>query len=285
MGCKCGRDILFGENEIIKAEAIKAHYDKKKKKETITINNSISTFTINNSNNGNSKNNTINNYLSEVHECNYNYKKSDINFIPKKGEEALTFNYMDGTQRSFLDIPINKEISETNEYPKKTIALINEIRANPSLYSKIVEKSIKNIKITKNNQIIYCNIVKVALHRGEEAFREAINKLKNTGSMPPLRFNPQICIPLPKNEMELNEQNFLKTQVDKIRKNNHNYIEIYFKDLIKIPEVSVLLMIVDDNSKNTSKKRDTLLNENFKFIGVNSKFIGKNFVAHFSFSR
>ena len=101
--------------------------------------------------------------------------------------------------------------------------------------------------------------------------------------MPPLRYNPQLCIPLPENEMELNDQNFLKEQVEKIKQRNTN-IEIYFKDLIKIPEVSVLLMIVDDNSKNTSKKRDTLLNPNFKFIGVNSKFIGKNFVAHFSFS-
>lgn len=34
-------------------------------------------------------------------------------------------------------------------------------------------------------------------------------------------------------------------------------------------------MIVDDNSKNVAKKRMTLLNKDFKYIGVNSKLIGK----------
>ena len=69
-----------------------------------------------------------------------------------------------------------------------------------------------------------------------------------------------------------------------MREKNIN-IEIYYRDLVKIPEVAVLLMIVDDNSKNMEKKRNTLLNKNFKYIGVCSRFIGKNFVAHFSFSR
>ena len=82
------------------------------------------------------------------------------------------------------------------------------------------------------------------------------------------------------------ENHFFTVQetVDKMRERDVT-IEIYFKDLIKIPEVSALLMIVDDNSKNTTKKRDTLLNRDFKYIGINSKFLGKNFVAHFSFSR
>ena len=159
-----------------------------------------------------------------------------------------------------------------------------KVKEKPKEKPKEKEKAIENIKITNNNRIIYSNGVKVALYRGEEAFREAINKLKNTESLPPLRFNPQLCIPLPENEMELNDINFLKEQVDKMRQRN-THVEIYFKDLIKIPEISILLMIVDDNSKNNSKKRDTLLNEDFKFIGVNSKYIGKNFVAHFSFSR
>ena len=44
-------------------------------------------------------------------------------------------------------------------------------------------------------------------------------------------------------------------------------------------------MIADDNSKIISKKRETLLNKDFRYIGLNSKFIGKHFVAHFSFSR
>ena len=318
MGCKCGRDI-FGENEIIKAESFKANYNKRNrdelsKKNNSNVNNMISNYNSNDNkynhnynnyninkydNNDNNLNtNNYNNNDNNLNTYNYNYNNNDnnnniiiqnnniikpeLNILKKDNDETLIFNNMNGSQKSSLTI--NSQISKKNDYPQKIISLINEIRSNPLLYSKQVEESIKNIKITKNNRIIYCNVVKVALHRGEEAFREAIDKLRNTDPMPPLRYNPQLCIPLPENETELNQQNFLKEQVEKIRQRNTN-IEIYFKDLIKIPEVSVLLMIVDDNSKNTSKKRDTLLNKDFRYIGINSTFIGKTFVAHFSFSR
>ena len=274
MGCKCGRDILFEENEIIKAESIKEHYKKRNKKISVNNDNDIP---INNNYNYNT------NILLQYN----NIRKPEINILQKKNEDFLI--NMNVSQRSSInDLPLNEnknqEIDKNIEYPQKIISLINEIRSNPFLYSKVVEDSIKNIKTTKDNRIIYSNIVKVSLHRGEEAFKEAINSLKNTDPMPPLRYNPQLLIPLPENENDLNDQNFLKEQVSKMKERNTK-IEIYFKDLIKIPEVSVLLMIVDDNSKKNSKKRDTLLNKELKFIGVNSKFIGKHFVAHFSFSR
>ena len=60
---------------------------------------------------------------------------------------------------------------------------------------------------------------------------------------------------------------------------------MFFKDLIKIPEVSALLMIVDDSEKNPGKKRQAVLNKDFKYIGISSKFVGKTFIAYFSFSK
>ena len=274
MGCKCGRDILFGENEIVKAEDIREHYNQRYKKKS--MNNTY--YIPNNNNNSINKTNNLIQYN--------NIRKPEINIKKKNTEEALSS--MNASQRSSLNLSPPKKIKTPEfykkiEYPQKIISLINEIRSNPFLYSKVVEDSIKYIKVIENNKIIYSNIVKVALHRGESAFREAINQLQNTEPMHTLRYNPQLLIPLPENEAELNEQNFLKEQINKIKQKKTN-IEIYFKDLIKIPEVSVLLMIVDDNSKNNSKKRDTLLNKDLKFIGVNSKFIGKHFVAHLSFS-
>ena len=273
MGCKCGKDMLFGDNEIIKAESIKAHcnnnnkkpYNKRENNNSVPINN-----------------NTLN--LFEYNNIT-NVKNPEINITRKNEEESLAFINMNSSQISSLNTnPKNEIIININEYPQKVIFLINKIRSNPLLYSNYVEKSIKNIRITKNNKIIYSNGVKVALYRGEEAFREAINQLKQTECMMPLRYNPQLCIPLPNNDEELNDKNYLRENVEQMRGRNSN-IEIFFKDLIKIPEISVLLMIVDDNSKNTSKKRDTLLNRDLKYIGVNCKCIGKNFVAHFSFSR
>ena len=272
MGCKCGRDILYSENEIIKAESFRVKYNKKNKNPS-------------NSKSNNVPNITNQNFYKNENYSQYNNIKPEINYNKKNDLDNITMNNMNGSQRSSINTNpiIENEITNINDYPQRVISLINEIRSNPILYSQKVEESINNIKILKNNRIIYYNVVKVALHRGEEAFRKAINILKTTESMGPLRYNPQLCIPLPENETELNDQNFLQDQVDKIRQRN-TIIEIYYKDLIKIPEVSVLLMIVDDNSKNTSKKRDTLLNKDFRYIGVNCKFIGKHFVAHFSFS-
>ena len=282
MGCKCGRDILFSENnEIIKAESLKKNNNKKNPNGLYCNKNTNIEKNTNNINNTSQNNDYFYNTKEKNIQC--NNQKPELNLI-KSDEESLTINNINGSQRSSLNMPLNNEISKKNDYPQKIISLINQIRSNPLLYSKQIEDSIKNIKINKDNQIFYHNIVKVALHRGEQAFREAINILRNTESMQPLRYKPQLCIPLPENEIELKDPNFLKEQVDNIRQKN-TIIDIYFKDLIKIPEVSVLLMIVDDNSKNTSKKRDTLLNKDFRYIGVNSKFIGKCFVAHFSFSR
>ena len=101
--------------------------------------------------------------------------------------------------------------------------------------------------------------------------------------MPPLEFNYEKCIPLPYNEEELKDHYFLREKVKQIREKTE--IDIFYKDYIKIPEISVLLMIVNDTKKNTGKKRLALLNKDLKYIGVTSKFIGKTFIAHFSLSK
>ena len=76
----------------------------------------------------------------------------------------------------------------------------------------------------------------------------------------------------------------MKNQVLELRKEGIN-IDVFFKDLVKIPEVSALLMIVDDNGKNAGKKRMTLLNKDYKYIGISYRFIGKTFISYFTFSK
>ena len=173
------------------------------------------------------------------------------------------------------------------DYPQKMLELINKIRENPNSYSDIIIQEIKNI-ITQDYdetkpKIIYKNKVKVALFKGESAFHEAAEILKNMAPLPPLIFKEEICVPLPETEEELNDNNYLKNQIDIIRENNN--VDVYFKDLIKLPEVAALIMIVDDNEKNPGRKRNALLNEEFKYIGISNKFIGKKFIAYFTFSK
>ena len=175
-----------------------------------------------------------------------------------------------------------------SSYPQKMLELINKIREDPVSYADIIEDSISNILEDQNEEdenkpkIIYKKKVKVALTRGEPAFKEAAEKLRNLTSLPPLEFKNDICVPLPDTEEEIRNPSYLKEHVNILRKTEK--IDVFFKDLIKIPEVSALLMIVDDNSKNPGKKRQAVLNKNFKYIGISSKFIGKTFIAYFTFS-
>ena len=179
--------------------------------------------------------------------------------------------------------------SKYADYPEKIVELINNIREDPIGYADIIEESIKNIieEEDKNDptniRLIYKKKVKVALNRGESAFREAAEMLRSLNPLPPLEFSHEKCIPLPDTEEELKDPTFLREQVKQIR--TQTQIDVFFKDLIKIPEVSGLLMIVDDTNKNAGKKRLALLNKDLKYVGVTSKFIGKTFIAYFAFSK
>ena len=52
------------------------------------------------------------------------------------------------------------------------------------------------------------------------------------------------------------------------------------------PDISVLLMIVDDRNKlDSGRKRKTILNKDMKYIGITSKYIDNIFVSYFSFSK
>jgi hypothetical protein len=89
---------------------------------------------------------------------------------------------------------------------------------------------------------------------------------------------------MPDNEEEFRDSNSLRKKVQEILSKKIT-INVFFKELVKIPEISALLMIVDDNGKNSGKKRKAILNKNYKYIGVSYRFIGKKFISYFSFSK
>ena len=189
-----------------------------------------------------------------------------------------------------------EEFISKNQYNQRVYELINQIRLNPPKYSQTILDNIKNI-ILENHQeinketgemednqiIIFKKKVKVNLYKGEESFREAAEILKNTKSMEKLKFNKDIVIPLPDKEEDIINSTFIRNKANEIRL--HSNINVYFKEYIKNPEIAVLLMIVDDTEIMSGKKRECLLNPHLKYIGIDSKFIGKNFIAHFSFSK
>ena len=183
-----------------------------------------------------------------------------------------------------------ENMKKYSDYPEKIVNIINTIRQNPKVYADVIEDSIKNIILEDNNKdpakpkLIYKEKVKVALTRGEQAFLEAAQELRNMSPIPPLEFKEEMCIPLPDNEKDFKDSNYLRNKVKEILAKNVR-INVFFKEMVKIPQVSVLLMIVDDNGKNSGKKRRAILNENFKYIGITYRFIGKTFISYFSFSK
>ena len=236
--------------------------------------------------------------INEDTEQNQDYNNDNYNSNSKEGIFGLDQQNPEETQEKFSEKQNNEiDINENNQdknlkysdYPQKMLDLINQIRANPSSYADVIEDSIQNIteeqdrKDESKIRIIYKKKVKVALNRGEIAFKKAAEELRGMEPLPPLILKNDICVPLPEEEAEIKDTSYLREQVKLIREKTN--IDVFFKDLIKIPEVSALLMIVDDSEKNPGKKRKAVLNKDFKYIGISSKFIGKTFIAYFAFSQ
>ena len=86
--------------------------------------------------------------------------------------------------------------------------------------------------------------------------------------MEELMFCDDIVLQCPKDEQNIKDINYFREKL--LEKKDKYGIEAYFKDSIRIPEISVLLMLVDDSARNPRKKREALLNPKFKFIGISS---------------
>ena len=84
---------------------------------------------------------------------------------------------------------------------------------------------------------------------------------------------------MPSNLEELKNKNYLRKKVEKMISNKIN-INSYWKDIIKDPEISFLLMIVDDNSEKRGRKRNDILNKDMKYIGISSIEINGRFVSY-----
>ena len=263
MGCQCNKQNQeAGEDEL--------------KKESID---GINEEANENNNNLNNKNDAFG--LNNEEANNEDQRENQIKY---KGEN----------KENEEDEEYNEKINEERKakyanYPEKMLEIINRIRQDPVSYADTIENSIKYIiqesdkEDETKTKIIFKKKVKVALTRGEEAFREAAEILRNMEPLPPLELNEEINIPLPETEEEIKDPKFLKEQVTTLRETTN--IDLFFKDLIKVPEVSALLMVVDDSIKNPGRKRHAILNKNFRYVGINSHFIGRTFVAYFAFSK
>ena len=275
MGCQCAHQNEENDNEILKKkENLEEPENLENNNNDLEQKDEIFGLT-------NQEGNEPAQLKGALNEDNNNFEIHDNNENNDIGEEH---------EEEYNEQIIENKNTKYADYPEKMLELINKIRENPYYYADVVEDSIKNIvEVHEEDEdeakpkIIYKKKVKVALAKGEPSFRECSEKLRNMESLPPLEFKNDICVPLPDNEEDIRNPSYLRDQVKVLRETSN--IDVYFKDLIKIPEVAGLLMIVDDSEKSPGRKRNAVLNREFKYIGINSKFIGKTFVAYFTFSK
>ena len=199
----------------------------------------------------------------------FDEKKTGVNISQKESEEN--------------NEEINLKIPKEN-FCKYLLEQINKIRADPQSFIGVIEDAKDNIKKRKNGKYYYNgNKIKVALIEGESAFNETIYFLKSCKPMEPLTFSQSLIPPIPQDEEEINDKNYLKKNVEKMLINGLR-INSYWRDVINDAEICFLLMIVDDNGDKKGMRRNDILNPKMKEIGISSFEVNRQLVNYFVLS-
>ncbi len=174
---------------------------------------------------------------------------------------------------------LDSSMQPSDNFSKALFSQINKIRSNPQSYINFIENSKKNIMTDKKGRLIYNGTIKIALTRGEQAFDEAIDFLKKSKSMEQLVFNPYLTVEMPKTANEIKYKNDLRYKVEKMI-NKGIIIKSFWRDVIRDPEISFLMMMVDDTGEMSGMRRKDLLDPNMKYIGINAVEINGSFVCY-----
>ena len=269
MGCKCNSAIeeleiekkeksdLNEDFEIIENEEYIENKNKKEK-----INQKLKNYL--------DKNNEIFQTISEknatINVEENTSKKNTIEIVEKESDsESLEENIIDKTQPQ-------------DSFSRYIFSQINLLRENPSSFIELIQNSESNIK-NEGNRLIYKTKLKVLLNKGIKAFEEAKLILSNTKPMEKLIYDYNMKLKLPKKEINIKSNEYLKQQIYKKYSKGIN-IKSYWKEIIYEPETCFVLMIVDDTGKKAGFKRRNLLNPDYKYIAINSKMINNKFVCY-----
>ena len=174
---------------------------------------------------------------------------------------------------------MNAAASPNDNYSRYILEQINKIRVDPQSFIGVIEDAKANIEKHRYGGFIYKGKIKIALSEGEPAFDEAIEFLKNTETMEILEFSPELTVQLPQNENELKDSSDLRSKVENML-NEGISIKSYWRDVIRDPEISFLMMIVDDNGARRGMKRKDILNPRMKYIGISYTDINGNFACY-----
>ncbi len=171
------------------------------------------------------------------------------------------------------------ENGPTDYFSQYMYTHINNIRTNPKGYIPTIQNAMNNISTDKKGRMIYKGKLKVALFKGKEAFEEAISDLQKMDPMEPLVFKKELCVEISEKEKEFKSGDYLRNKI-KEKVDNGIQINAFWRDIIKDPEINLLLMIVDDNAIKMGYKRRDILDPKKKYIGINSGKLDDKFVCY-----
>ena len=214
-----------------------------------------------------------NNFDSKYEQYQQSYSKSQMN------SKILNINNNINKDINLKYKDLDKELEPKDNFSKIIFNKINKLRTNPQSYIKTIEECKKNIFIDNKGRLIYNSKIKIALTKGKQAFNDAINFLKTVKPSQKLIFNPYLTVDMPKNENEIKNKNDLEIKVENLI-NKGFIVKSFWRDVIKDPEISFLMTIVDDIGVMNGMRRKDLLDNNMKYIGINSIDINGNFVCY-----
>jgi hypothetical protein len=221
-----------------------------------------------------------------------NYLVNNKEIFQTISDKNVTINIDDNTsKKNTIDIYQAEEDDDSieeniidrtvpsDEFSKCIFNHINLLREDPRSFISLIQGSESNIQRDKKNRLIYKTKLKVALDKGVKAFEEAKLILSNTKPMDKLKYDYNMKLKLPKNEINIKSNHHLQNQI-LIKGDKGINIKSYWKEIIYDPETCFVLMIVDDNGKRAGYKRRSILNPEYKYIGISSKMIGNNFICY-----
>ena len=221
-----------------------------------------------------------------------NYKVIDKFYITTEvGRESVTSNSEEHPDRAknsnqnqnnidfFKNTNDNTDLFPTDNYSKYIFTQINKIRTDPQSIIGIIEDAKDHIIEDKYGRIIYDRDLKIALTKGKYAFDDTIEFLEKQKPMKSLEYKPIITIKPPSEEKVIEDKTYMKKEVRKMMKNGIS-IKSYWRDVIRDPEISFILMIADDNGAKSGKRRNDILDPNMKYIGISSVEINDSFACY-----
>ena len=136
---------------------------------------------------------------------------------------------------------------------------------------------IKNIQPNpepkKNQNFIYSQekLPKTMLNRGEVAFREAINILSQMDPLHKFELREDLVMEVPELAKDWPNKDVLNNKFNAKKKELQDRYEnfaFHYDIGTYVPNVATVLQVVDDNVGFNGSRRQNILSESFKYIGI-----------------